>query len=156
MDGFIDWTLDETAELFAHVNIIAETNQPTRLSPAISDEVFLKRLQESLGNGRPLDQIMDKLREHLQGSFRNISIRGSRCMKLDDDMIQAVEAKLVAIRLSTPRKLRSTLGKRSRPDGGSVTPTRSSPATPVAPAARQLATSRAVSADKVRIIWSTQ
>lgn len=151
MEDITDWTFDETADLFANLHNIVETNQPTRLSPMLSGDVFWNRLQESLENARPLDQIMDKLHEHLEGNFNKVYTRGISCMRLDADMKWAVESKLVAIRLSTPRKLRSNSRKRLRPDRVSVTPASSSPAKSVGPSARRLTRLRGDATDKVRV-----
>ena len=150
MEDVADWTLDETADLFANLDNIAETNVESMVSPGLSTDVFLNRLQDSLANARPLDQIIDKLQEHHRGgNFHDVYKRGSRCMKLDADMRWRVESKLVAIRVATPRQLRSSSRKRDRV---SVTPTSSLPAKPVGPSARLLKRLRSDSMDKVRVI----
>jgi len=152
MEDITDWTFDEAVDLFANLDNLAESNHHTRLSPMLPEEVFLKKLQESLVNARPLDQILDKLQTHVEGNFYHIYQRGSRCMKLDADMKQAVESKLVFIRLSTPRQLRSNSSKPLRPDRASVTFASSFPATPVGPKARRRTGLRGVSMNKVGVI----
>jgi hypothetical protein len=152
MEDITDWTFDETVDLFANLNNLAESNHHTWVSPMLPEEVFWKKLQASLENARPLDQIINKLQTHLEGNFYHVYRRGSRCMKLDADMKQAVESRLVFIRSSTPRQLRSNSRKRLQPDRPSVTPARSSPATPVRPPARRRTGLRGDSMDKVRVI----
>ena len=153
MEDIADWTREEEEDLFANLTNIAETNVPTRVSPMLSEEVFLNKLQESLENPRPLDQIMHKLQMHKKDNFHHIYIYGHRCMNLDADMKRAVERKLVALRLSTPRKLRSNSRKRLQSDRLSVTPARSTlPAKSVGPSPRRLTGLRGDSMDRVGVI----
>lgn len=152
MEDITDWTFDETVDLFANLDNIAESNYLSRLSPMLPEEVFWEKLQASLANARPLDQIIDKLQTHLEGDFYHIYTRGSRCMELDADMKQAVESKLVFIRVSTPRQLRSNSKRRLQPDRASVTPASSFPATPVGPRARRQTGLNGDSMDKVRLL----
>lgn len=155
MEDAADWTSDEIADLVANLDDIAETNQPTKLSPMLSKEVFWKKLQESLVNARPLDQVIHKLQEYVEGDFNQVYAYGSRCMKLDADMKRAVVSKLVAIRVSTPRQLRSNSRKRLRSDRFSVTPAPSFSAKSVGPSARRLKRLRGDSMAKVRVIRVT-
>jgi len=136
MEDIAIWTLDEIADLLANVDNLANTNHLTRLSPMLSEDVFWKSIQESLANPRPLDQIKHKVQEY--GNLDQVYRHGIRYMKLDDDLKQAVEAKLVAIRVSSPRQLRSNSRKRLQSDQLSVTPTPSFPAKSVEPSARRL------------------
>ena len=152
MEDMADWTYDEEIDLFANLDNLAQTNRPTRLSHLLSEEEFLNRLQESLANPRPRDQIKDKLQEHVEGSFDHVYVHGTRNMKLDADTRRAVEARLVEIRLSSPRQLRSNSRKRLHSDRLSVTPASSRPAK-----SRRLKSLilRADSTDRVRISqWS--
>lgn len=152
MEDVDDWTFDETADLVANLGNIAETNRPTWLSPPLSEEVFWKKLQESLVNAR---QVIHKLHEHVEGNFNQVYTYGGRCMKLDADMKRAVVSKLVATRIPTPRQLRTNSRKRLRSDRFSVTPAPSFSAKSVGPSPRRLKRLRGDSMAKVRVIRVT-
>jgi len=150
MENMADWSYVETVDLYANLDNLAETNHSSKDSPFLSEDVFLNKLQESLANPRTRDQVINKLQERLETDFDRIYRYGSRCMKLDADMKGAVAARLLDIRISSPRQLRSNLRKRLHSDRLSVTPAPSRPAK-----SRRLESLRADSTDRVRISqWS--